>query len=762
MARFSKAAERRKRRRKEREANSPPAASPPVDSPSVSPQFDIPRMMQVAIGHHMAGRFQEAESIYHEALEQNPNQSDAIHLLGMIRLQTGNHEEAVAYISKAISLNDSQAVYHSNLGATLLAVEKNDEAIESFARAIALDSNNSDAHENLARVHRERGANSEAADSFQKLLALKPDHPSAHRELGHVLLALGDAAGAAEGFREAVRLNPADTDAGFNLGAILKDAGDLDGAEEALREALRLGPDDLRAQLFLGATLFERGAHDEAQGWFQKALEAKPDFAEALLGLGAVFWLKKEPEAAEDHLRRALGIKPDLQDAYFYLAAIYADNGKVEEESAIFQEALARWPDNESLRLLVDIYFPPICMSSEEMDERRQAMSDALDLHDPAKLEIRPKDLPMWGRPLSFYMSYSGRDDLLLKSKYADLFARSFSEKLPHLYPPAGVMPPSGGGRPHIGFVATVTSSFLIWMKGVICHMTPGRFLVSIVCTPESYATISGHFKEVKELEYLIIDQNFEQAVNEIRAANFDLLFYHEVGSDPANYFLPFFRLAPVQCTSFYGLGNTSANPEVDYYLSSDLAEPEGGEAHYREELVRLKSLGFYLEWPEMPELMRERAHFGFAASEHVYACPQALYKIHPDLDATFGEILRRDPAGVIVLIESGRPEWDEALMSRLRAANPVEVDRVRMLPRQKKKDFLNLIAVSDVLLDSIHVSGGTTTFESLATGTPLVTCPGEFARGRFTYACYRKMGVLDCVAGSLEEYADIAVRLGG
>ena len=99
MARFSKAAERRKRRRKEREANSPPAASPPVDSPSVSPQFDIPRMMQVAIGHHMAGRFQEAESIYHEALEQNPNQSDAIHLLGMIRLQTGNHEEAVAYIS---------------------------------------------------------------------------------------------------------------------------------------------------------------------------------------------------------------------------------------------------------------------------------------------------------------------------------------------------------------------------------------------------------------------------------------------------------------------------------------------------------------------------------------------------------------------------------------------------------------------------------------------------------------------------------------
>lgn len=760
MARISKGAARRKKRRKAREADTPPAARPPENSPPMSSPSDVLEIMQTAIGHHRTERFQEAESFYRQALGQNPELPDAIHLIGVIRLQTGNHEEAVQYISKAISLNDSQAVYHSNLGAALLAMGKKDEAMGSFTRAIRLDPDNADAHLNMARVHGERGENSEAAARFRKLIALKPEHPSVHRELGHALLALGDAAGAAEAFREAVRLNPADTDAVFNFGAMLKETGDLDGAEEALREALRLDPDDLRSQLFLGAALFERGAHDEAQRWFQKALESKPDFAEALLGLGAALWLKKDPEAAEGYLRRALGFKPDLLDAYFYLAAIYADNGKTGEESAIFQEALARWPDNAALRLLVDIYFPPICMSADEMDERRQRMSDALDQHDPAQLEIRPKDLPMRGRPLSFYMAYNGRDDLRLKSKYADLLARNFRVKFPDMYPAGKATASSEGRPPRIGFVATQFGPFLLWIKGIIRNLTPGRFRVSIVCTQECFEGITGHFDDVGGIEFLLIDQNFEQAIKSIHRKKFDLLFYHEVGTDPVNYFLPFFRLAPVQCTS-YAQGYTTANPEMDYFISSDLFEPDGGEKHYREELVRHQSLGFYFYPPKWPEVVKGRSYFGFSASEHIYACPQSYFKFHPDLDGPLGEILRRDPAGVLVMLEGGRAEWDEKLLNRFRAAFPGEAGRVRMLPRQEKTDYLNLLAVSDVLLDPIHSCGGTTTFESLATGTPVVTWPGEFARGRFTYACYRKMGVLDCVASSLDEYAEIAVRIG-
>ena len=88
-------------------------------------------------------------------------------------------------------------------------------------------------------------------------------------------------------------------------------------------------------------------------------------------------------------------------------------------------------------------------------------------------------------------------------------------------------------------------------------------------------------------------------------------------------------------------------------------------------------------------------------------------------------------------------------------------MDRTTILPWLQDGDFINLIAVSDVMLDTTHFSGYTTSLEAFAVGTPVVTLPGEFQRGRHTLGFYKEMGLMDCVAASREEYVDLAVRLG-
>ncbi len=88
-------------------------------------------------------------------------------------------------------------------------------------------------------------------------------------------------------------------------------------------------------------------------------------------------------------------------------------------------------------------------------------------------------------------------------------------------------------------------------------------------------------------------------------------------------------------------------------------------------------------------------------------------------------------------------------------------VNRIHWLPPLDFTDFMNLIAISDVMLDTIHYSGGNTTHEALATGIPVVTMPSPFLRGRLTLGRYLKMGVLDGVVNSPEEYIDKAVQLG-
>jgi tetratricopeptide (TPR) repeat protein len=414
-----------------------------------SSEINIPELLNTALSRHRAGDPAAAETLCLQVLAQEPAHPDALLFLGVLRHQSGKSEEAAEYISKAISLKPGQANFH--------------------------------------------------------------------REMGHVQSALGDPAGAEKSFREAIRLDPGDFEALFHLGVLLKTLQKLEAAAETLEGALRLRPGDIRAQLFLGAAYYEMNDIGNSEELFRMVLQTNPDLAEAHFGLGAVFWLKKDHAGAEDHLRRAIRLKPGSLNVYFFLGAVFADAGKFGEENAVYKEALALWPDNAALGLLSDIYLPPICQSSEEIDERRKKLGQALKGYDPDSLDIAPKDLPTMGRPLSFFLAFQGRDDLELKSSYADLFSRSLRSRFPGMFPatspgrPAVGAPPRGGAPPRIGIVATQPAQFLLWIRGLINYLTPGRFRTSIVCTPECHAGIAGHIDEAAGIEYLIIDRNFEQ-----------------------------------------------------------------------------------------------------------------------------------------------------------------------------------------------------------------------------------------------------------
>ena len=74
---------------------------------------------------------------------------------------------------------------------------------------------------------------------------------------------------------------------------------------------------------------------------------------------------------------------------------------------------------------------------------------------------------------------------------------------------------------------------------------------------------------------------------------------------------------------------------------------------------------------------------------------------------------------------------------------------------------YLRLLGAADVLLDPIHYGGGLTSFDGLSLNKPIVTLPGQFVRGRYTFGFYRTMGITECVAGSADDYVEKAVRLG-
>lgn len=172
--------------------------------------MSVASQLQQGVAHHQAGNLKAARDCYEAVLRDDPTQPDALHLLGVVADQEGQHEEAVALIRRAIVRAPRAASFHDNLGNALLASGAEDEAEAAYRQAIALEPEYMEAQYNLANLLRRRGAADEARRFFEAVLARAPGHLQARNNLAMLLWEdLGDIAAAQQHF--AVLLQKAPT-----------------------------------------------------------------------------------------------------------------------------------------------------------------------------------------------------------------------------------------------------------------------------------------------------------------------------------------------------------------------------------------------------------------------------------------------------------------------------------------------------------------------------------------------------------------------
>lgn len=183
--------------------------------------------------------------------------------------------------------------------------------------------------------------------------------------------------------------------------------------------------------------------------------------------------------------------------------------------------------------------------------------------------------------------------------------------------------------------------------------------------------------------------------------------------------------------------------------------------AHYSERLIKLPGEVAYTYYfrPEHSATGKTRRDYGLPDDRALYLCPHSLFKLHPEFLIALREILRRDAKAVLVFMGYGNTGLVRFVKRQL--AEDGAADRMLFLGQVPLPAFTDVLGLCDVLLDSFHFGGGNTTAEAIATGIPIVTLPGKFMRGRFTYAWLRRLGIEDGIAHSPEHYVDIALRLG-
>jgi Tfp pilus assembly protein PilF len=161
-----------------------------------------------ALALHRQGKLADAERIYREVLQQQPNHFAALHMLGVIALQARQTERAVELIGKAIALKPDYAEAYSNRGNALQDLKRPADALASYDKAIALKPDYAEAYNNRGNALRDLKRPEHALASYDKAIALKPDYAEAYNNRGLALGILKRRADALVSYDKAIALKP--------------------------------------------------------------------------------------------------------------------------------------------------------------------------------------------------------------------------------------------------------------------------------------------------------------------------------------------------------------------------------------------------------------------------------------------------------------------------------------------------------------------------------------------------------------------------
>ena len=205
---------------------------------------DLHVLGRQAVALHQQGRRAEAEKLYRQVLDINPNVFPALYLLGTLRLEQGDSLEATSLIERALALNSNDPAAWMHYGLALQALSRFEEALTAHQKALALKPDLLPARLGRGGALRALERNQEALVDYEAILARDSGNADAWNGRGALLRNLSRIDEALFSFNRALALEPDFAEALQNRGLILWDEKkDFLAARADLERAVALEPD---------------------------------------------------------------------------------------------------------------------------------------------------------------------------------------------------------------------------------------------------------------------------------------------------------------------------------------------------------------------------------------------------------------------------------------------------------------------------------------------------------------------------------------
>ena len=737
----------------------------------------IQAKFQQAMALHQQGRFVEAERAYQEILQQEPTHTGALHLLGVVALQTRRTQRAVELIAKAIRLNPNVAPAHSNLGDGLNDLKRHAEALVSYDKAIALKPDFVEAYNNRANALNDLKRHEEALASYDKAIALKPDYAEAYNNRANALNDLKRHEEALASYDKAIALKP-DLVEAYNNRANALNA--LKRPEESLAsydKAIALKPDLVEAYNNRANALNELKRHEEALASYDKAIALKPDYAEAYNNRGAALRNLKRHDEALASCDKAIALKPDLVEAYTNRASALNALKRHEEALASYDKAIALKPEfaeayynrGNTLRDLnrpeesLASYDKAIALKPDFEFLLGDLMHTKMKICDWSNLETQIAQLV---HKIDRGEKVSPPFPLLADTNSAEL-----QRKAAEIY--ALARHPLDNALPKIA-KRSRREKIRIGYFSADFREHPTAFL-----TAELFERHNRSQFEVTAFAFGLdtrdsMRQRLEAAFDKfidvrtrsdrdvaLLARNLEIDIAVDLGGFTADSRTNIFamRAAPLQ-VNYLGFPGTMGSEYIDYLIADPTLILAPHQKHYVEKIAYLPN-SYMPNDSKRPisDQMFARVEFGLPQIGFVFCCFNNSYKLHPYIFDCWMRILKKVEGSILWLSENNATAAANLKKeAAIRGVNPNRLVFAKRMPMLA--DHLARHRLSDLFLDTLPYNAHTTASDALWAGLPVLTRIGETFSGRVAASLLNAIGLPELITTTPQAYETLAIEL--
>jgi protein O-GlcNAc transferase len=773
--------------------------------------LDLKAMADRAVTLHRQGDLAQAEALYLQILNTDPQLFGPRYYLGLMRLQQGRHEEACGYLGEAVDIFPNDVGALMNYGMALSAAGRADKALEVFDRVLAIQPNMAEALYNRGVALADLKRFEMAVEAYDRALVVQPEMAAAQVNRAVALTALGRFDDALAGYDRLLAMQPSNAIALNHRGVARRALG---RAAEALADydrALSLRLDFVEAMYNRGVVLLDLERAADALAMFDAVTAAYQNNAEMWNNRGVALWNLKRPDEALASYEQALRLEPGFSEAWGNRGLALRDMGRLEEARASLETVLTIEPGNAVAmnshgNVLRDMkLFDEAINSYSAAIQARPTYAEALinrgythwalkqheagmaDVEQALKLE---PDYPYGRGEVLHVRMYSAdwHDFAAAKAELEALMRAGKRAVQPFVFQAIAETPadalacsriwakdkyPQMATRPHdpatrkgqkkirVGYVSGEfrQQATAILMAGLYERHDRDRFeIVALDSGDNDGSPMRARLEKAFDRWVGITGLSDEQVADVVRDAGIDILVNLNGYFGEARMGVFARKPAPIQ-VNYLGFPATLGAPYIDYIIADEVVIPSAEQRFYDEQVVYLPVSYQANDDRGRPMANRpSRAEAGLPDTGFVFCNFNNAYKLTPETFDSWMRILSRVDGSVLWLLDSAKPFADN--LRREAQARGVAAERLVFAPERPTDEHLARLQLADLFLDGLPYNAHTTGSDALWAGVPLITRKGTTFPGRVAASLLGAISLSELATDSAEEFEALAVKL--